>query len=124
VQLARDLGVYVDGALTMRTHNHSRTVVMLQRTETDQINHAVSVFTRAKRSRHCSGSQPVGPLQTLFSPVFQPATSSDYSQCSTQLVRLVAGSSRRDHAFSLLRDRHWLPVKQCVEYKLCTESLQ
>ena len=25
-------------------------------------------------------------------------------------VRLVANSSRCDHAFSLLRDRHWLPV--------------
>ena len=35
-------------------------------------------------------------------------------------VRLVAGSSRCDHAFSLLRDRHWLLVKQRVEYKLCT----
>jgi len=34
-------------------------------------------------------------------------------------VRLVAGSSRRDHVTSLLRDRHWLPVKQRVEYKLC-----
>ena len=34
-------------------------------------------------------------------------------------VRLVAGSSRRDHAFTLLRDRHWLPVKQRVEYELC-----
>ena len=33
-------------------------------------------------------------------------------------VHLVAGSSRRDNAFSLLRDRHWLPVKQRVEYKL------
>ena len=35
-------------------------------------------------------------------------------------VRVVAGSSRRDHVTSLLRDRHWLPVKQRVEYKLCT----
>ena len=35
-------------------------------------------------------------------------------------IRLVAGSSRRDHVTSLLRDRHWLPVKQRVEYKLCT----
>ena len=35
-------------------------------------------------------------------------------------VRLVAGSSRRDHVTSQLRDRHWLPVKQRVEYKLCT----
>jgi len=34
-------------------------------------------------------------------------------------VRLVAGSSRRDRVSSLLRDRHWLPVKQRVEYKLC-----
>jgi len=34
-------------------------------------------------------------------------------------VRLVSGSSRRDHVTSLLRDRHWLPVKQRVEYKLC-----
>jgi len=34
-------------------------------------------------------------------------------------VRLVAGSSRRDHVTSLLRDRHWLPVKQRIEYKLC-----
>jgi len=30
-------------------------------------------------------------------------------------VRLVAGSSRRDHVTSQLRDRHWLPVKQRVE---------
>ena len=34
-------------------------------------------------------------------------------------ARLVAGSSRRDHVTSLLRDCHWLPVKQRVEYKLC-----
>ena len=34
-------------------------------------------------------------------------------------IRLVAGSSRRDHVTSLLRDRHWLPVKQRVEYTSC-----
>jgi len=56
----------------------------------------------------------------LSSLVFQPVTSSDYSQSSTQpYVRLVAGSSPCDHVTSLLRDRHWLPVKQRVEYKLC-----
>ena len=32
---------------------------------------------------------------------------------------LVADSSRREHVTSVLRDRHWLPVKQRVEYKLC-----
>ena len=35
-------------------------------------------------------------------------------------VSLVAGSSRCDHVTSLLSGRHWLPVKQRVEYKLCT----
>jgi len=38
-------------------------------------------------------------------------------------ICLVAGSSRRDHVSSLLRDRHWLPVKQCLEYKLCMMDL-
>jgi len=31
-----------------------------------------------------------------------------------------SGSSRCDRVMSLLRDRHWLSVKQHVEYKLCT----
>jgi len=39
-------------------------------------------------------------------------------------VRLVAGSSRRDHVTSLLCDRHWLPVEQRVEYKLCSLSVR
>ena len=59
----RDLGVYVDGGMTMRTHINHNTVVMLLRIETDQINHAVSAITRAKHSRHCSGPQQVRLLQ-------------------------------------------------------------
>ena len=34
-------------------------------------------------------------------------------------VRLVAGASRWDHVTRLLRDHHWLSVKQRIEYKLC-----
>jgi len=34
-------------------------------------------------------------------------------------VRLVAAASRWDHVTRLLRDHHWLPVKQRIEYKLC-----
>jgi len=36
---------------------------------------------------------------------------------STRSYRIY---TRRDHVTSLLRNRHWLPVKQRVEYKLCT----
>ena len=73
--------------------HHSRTVVMLQRTETDQINHAVSVFTRAKRSRHCSGSQPVGLLQRCFrrsSSLRHPATTVSAQHSCTFGGRLIA----------------------------------
>ena len=34
-------------------------------------------------------------------------------------ARLVAGASRWYHVIRLLRDHHWLPVKQRIEYKLC-----
>ena len=54
----------------------------------------------------------------LSSLVFQPDIQRLQSVLNTA-VRLVAGSSRRDHVTSLLCDRHWLPVKQRVEYKLC-----
>jgi len=58
----------------------------------------------------------------LFLLVYQLAT---FNVCTLQsilntAVRLVTGSSRRDHVISLLQDRHWLPVKQRVEYTLCT----
>ena len=53
----------------------------------------------------------------LFLLVYQLAA---LNVCSPFLTQLVAGSSRRDHVTSLLRYRHWLPVKQRVEYKLCT----
>ena len=57
---------------------------------------------------------PGWTTETLFSPPFQRLQS-----VLITAVRLVADSSRCDHAFSLLRDRHWLPVKQRVEYRLC-----
>ena len=58
---------------------------------------------------------PVGLLQRCF----RRSSSLRLQSVLNTAVRLVAGSSRRDQAFSLLHDRHWLPVKQRVEYKLC-----
>ena len=64
-------------------------------------------------------TQPVGLLQRRF--VGLPACDVQRLQSILNTaVRLVARSSRRDHVTSLLRDRYWLPVKQRVEYKLCT----
>ena len=119
VPSARDLGVYVDGAMTMRTH----------------INHVLSSsYSALRQIRSIMPSLPSHALNTLVTAlvhsrldycnvVFAGLPACDIQRLQSVLntaVRLVAGSSRRDHVTSLLRDRHWLPVKQCVEYKLCT----
>jgi len=45
-----------------------------------------------------------------------------YPDPTLPCTRCIAeeGQPKNDHVTSLLRDRHWLPVKQRVEYKLCT----
>ena len=35
-------------------------------------------------------------------------------------IRLVTGARKFDHVTLLLRDHHWLPMAERVEYKLCT----
>jgi len=35
-------------------------------------------------------------------------------------VRLVTGARKNDHVTSVPRDRHWLPITERIEYKLCT----
>jgi len=118
VQSARDLGVYVDGSMTMRTH----------------INHVLSsCYCALRQIRSIMQSLPSHALNTLVTAlvhsrldycnvVFTSLPACDIQRLQSVLntaVRLVAGSSRRDHVSSLLRDHHWLPVKQRVEYKLC-----
>ena len=122
VQSARDLGVYIDGGMTMRTH----------------INHILSsCYCALRQIRSIMPSLPSHALNTLVTAlvhsrldycnvVFAGLPACDIQRLLSVLnaaVRLVAGSSRRDHVTSLLRDRHWLPVKQRIEYKLDGTSL-
>jgi len=104
--------------MTMRTH----------------INHVLSSsYSALRQIRSIMPSLPSHALNTLVTAldhsrldycnvVFAGLPACDIQRLQSVLntaVRLVAGSSRRDHVTSLLRDRHWLPVKQRVEYKLC-----
>ena len=119
VQSARDLRVYVDGTMMMMTH----------------INHVLSSsYSTLRQIRSIMPSLPLDALNTLVTAlvhswldycnvVFAGLPACVIQQLQSVLntaVRLVAGSSQRDHVTSLLRDRHWLPVKQRIEYKLCT----
>jgi len=111
--------VYFDGAMTMRTHiNHVRS----------------SCYSALRQIRSIMPSLPSHTLNTLVTTlvhslldycnvVFAGLPAYDVQRLQSVLntgVCLVAGSSRREYATSLLRDHHcWLPVKQRIEYKLC-----
>jgi len=118
VQSVRDLGVYVDGAMTMRTH----------------INHVLSsCFSALRQIKSIKRSLPAHTLTTLVTAlihsrldycnvVFAGLPNCDILRMQSVLntaIRLVAGASRWNHATCLLRDHHWLPVKQRIDYKLC-----
>ena len=107
-----------DGGMTMRTH----------------ISHVLSsCYCALRQIRSIMPSLPSHALNTLVTAlvhsrldycnvVFDGLPASDIQRLQSVLntaVRLVDGSSRRDHVTSLLSDRNWLPVKQRVEYKLC-----
>ena len=115
VQSARDLGVYLDSGMMMRAH----------------INHMLwSCYGTLRQFRSIKRSLPSHALNTLITSlvhsrldycnvVFAGLPACDVQQLQWA-VRLVTGSPRRDHVTSLLCNCHWLPVKQRVEYKLCT----
>jgi len=118
VQSARDLGVYIDGGMTMRA----------------QINHLLSsCYGTLRQLRSIKRSLPSHALNTLITSlvhsrldywniIFAGLPACDV-QCLQSILNTAVPGCRLisfDHVTSLLRDRHWLPFKQRVEYKLCT----
>src|SRR5664279_2701900 len=119
VSVARNLGVFVDGELSMRPH----------------ISHvAASCFGAMRQIRSIRRSLPPAALEMLVTSlvhsrldycnvVFAGLPSCDMRRLQSVLnssIRLVTGARRYDHVTSLLRERHWLPIVERVEYKLCT----
>ena len=118
VQSARDLGVYIDSDLTMTTH----------------ISHVLSSCISAPQHiQPIKQSLPPDALDTLVTSLvrrhldscnvaFKGLLARDFQRPQSVLnaaVRLVSNSSSCCHDTSLLRDWHWLPIGQRVQYKLC-----
>ena len=117
VSSVRDLGIYIDSDLSMRTHV-SKTVA------------ACFASLRQIRSIRRSVTRPV--LQSLISAL--TLTRLDYG-CATlaglparQLdrlqsvlnaaARLIHGTRKYDHVTPILRDLHWLRVPQRIDFRL------
>ena len=101
VQPGRDLGVYIDGSMTMRTH----------------INHVLSsCYCALRQIRSIMPSLPSHALNTVVTALVHSRL--DY--CNVVFASLPACDIQRlQSVLNTMRYRHWLPVKQRVEYKLC-----
>ena len=119
VSAARNLGVFVDGEMSMKSH----------------ISHvAASCFGAMRQIRSIRRSLPSAALEMLVTSlvhsrldycnvVFAGLPACDIRRLQSVLnssVRLVTGARKYDHVTSLLRDHHWLPIAERIEYKLCT----
>ena len=60
----------------------------------------------------------ISTTATLCSVASQTVCSGAYSLCRTRAARLVTSTRRRDHITPVLRQLHWLPVRQRVDFKL------
>jgi len=115
----RDLGVYIDGSMTMRVHLN---------------NVLSSCYGSLRQIRSTKRSLPVHALNTLVTSlvysrldycnvVFAGLPACDLHPLQSVLIsvaaRLITNASRRDHITPLLRERHWLPIQQRIDYKLC-----
>ena len=111
IQLAGDLGVYIDSVVMMRTC----------------ISHVLSVRLDLSSIYHPSiklSTQVTALIHSWLDVAFAGLPACDIQQLQSVLntaICLVLRSLRRDHIHiaSQLHNHHWLPVKQCIEQKLC-----
>jgi len=114
VSAVRKLGVFVDDEISMRSHI-SRVSMQSAR----------SVYRKIATIR-CAGDAVTTLVYSRLSycnVVFAGLPACDIQRLQSVLnlsVRLVAGARKYDHVTSLLRDQHWVPITERIEYKLCT----
>ena len=118
VDVVRDLGVFFDPQLTMKAHvsaitrtcfYHLRRLRAIRgRLGQEVTARLVSAFVLS-RLDYCNSILAGLPMTTL-APLQRVLHSA---------ARLVLGLKPWDHVTAALRDLHWLPIRQRIDYKLC-----
>jgi len=117
VRCVRDLGIYLDSDVSMRTHVSKtvascfaslRQIKSIQRSVSRPL--LLSLVTSLILSRLDYGSATLAGV---------PAYLTDRLQSILHAAaRLMNGSRKYDHISSLLRDLHWLQVPERIKYRL------
>jgi hypothetical protein len=118
VEVVRDLGVYLDAELTMKHHVNrvtSNCFFQLRRLRQirrvagpDVTKRLVSAFVLS-RLDYCNAAL-AGLPQTTLRPL---------QRAQNAAARLVTNTRSRDHITSAMKELHWLPINQRIQYKLC-----
>ena len=116
--VVRDLGVMLDAQLTMRDHVsrtaqacffHLRRLRLVRQLLGRDVTIQLVVALVFSRLDYCNAVLAGLPATTL----------APLQRVLHAAARLVNGLSPRDHVTSALKELHWLPIAQRIEYKLC-----
>jgi len=118
VSVVRDLGVMIDAELTMRDHvsrtartcfYHLRRLRSIRRQLGRDVTARLVSALILSRLDYCNAVLAGLPASTLapFQRVLHAA------------ARLILDLRPRDHVSAALRELHWLPIAQRIDYKLC-----
>jgi hypothetical protein len=116
--VVRDLGVFFDSELNMKSHisritrvcfYHLRRLRAVRRQLGREVTaRLVSAFILS-RLDYCNALLAELPVSTL----------APLQRVMNAAARLVCDLSSRDHVTPALQSLHWLPIKQRIEFKLC-----
>jgi len=122
VSAARNLGVFVDGEMSIRTHlSHVTASCFSARRQIRSIRRSLPSAARLEmlvcslvhsRLNYCNAvfaGMPVCDIRRLQSVL-------------KSSVRLVTGAWKYGHVTSLLRDRHWLPIAERIKFHRCLQG--
>src|SRR5208282_1307584 len=116
--VVRDLGVYLDAALTMKQHVnrtasscffHIRRLRQIRRSVGPEITQRLVLAFIISRLDYCNAAL-AGLPQTTMQPL---------QRAQNAAARLITGIKQRNHITPAMKQLHWLPINCRIKYKLC-----